>query len=116
MLFSEVKGVDGKLAITSRRHRCIGCELDRTGHHKSVVIVRVLANQIHPSRRAEYARTCLKSMFEGQAELGRKLMNVVLGRQRAALQCATSRSVQLSLGLQSALPTYRISESNNAVA
>ena len=53
-----------KLAVRTRGHSDMRIKTDRARQHKACVVVRVLANQIHASRRIENFRLGVKFFLE----------------------------------------------------
>ena len=56
--FVEIFGVDLQLALFEWRDADPGGEIERGGHHKAVVIIGVLTNEINPARRSKVVSAC----------------------------------------------------------
>ena len=52
----ELLRIDGECAIGSPPNGCMGIEFNGRGHHKAVVIVSVLPNQVHSPRGTKYSK------------------------------------------------------------
>src|SRR5579859_5115255 len=48
------RGFEQDLVVTARCNRHVGVEADGAGEYEAIVVIRVLANQIHASWRSEY--------------------------------------------------------------
>src|ERR1022692_1072319 len=61
-LFAEILGTNNQLAIRARSNGCPSATTDGRRHAKTIVVVRVLADQVHPPRRLEDARRCSEEL------------------------------------------------------
>jgi hypothetical protein len=59
--FSELLGVDGQHAIGSPGYGRISVEVNGGRHDKAIVVIRMLADQVHSPRSTEY-RACASSV------------------------------------------------------
>ena len=67
--FIEVDGVYYQLPVLARRDGNAAGKINRRRHDKSVVIVGMLTNKIHPARSAVKSGSSLKDAVELQFEL-----------------------------------------------
>ena len=59
----EIQRIHLNVAIVARTDRNIGVELQRRGHHKAVVVVGVLPDEVHPPRSAKQCASACRTAY-----------------------------------------------------